>query len=587
MYYDPFVLPFTIGLTALLLFLIIKYIRWIRTFRKSERRKIRKGIFSLKTLRSIGEIFSECLLHRKIYRTNPFLGYMHTCFGLGWFLLIVAGKTESMVYHTSAVNPPYFAIFFRFFHPAKETFPYSNTFAFITDLLLLFILSGLFLALAKRLWSRIVGMRKTTKHRPLDLLILTTLWLIFPLRFLAESFTSGLRGGGSFLTNNAGEFFARFLPLEQLTYPAWWAYSGVLGLFFILLPFSRYMHIPTEIVYIFLKNWGIKQGTKFNAFSEIQMYACSRCGICIDSCQLNSSLGMDTQPVYFLKKIRHQKEYGHLIENCLLCGRCEASCPVGLTHNALRLAKRPDLSRITKNTYSYAKNAAAPAKMAYFAGCMGQLTPAVTRSMEQLFKQAGVSYTFIDKEGGVCCGRPMLLAGNREEAAVMAEKNRAILKASGAEVLVTSCPICLKMFREEYGLQIRIVHHTEYIDELIREGKLKTVPSEQRTVFHNPCELGRGSGIYQAPENILKSISRKIDTAFDGKKSLCCGGSLANTSIDGKQRNRIAGDAAKAYAAYKPDVLVTACPLCKKTFATASDIPVKDIAEVVAERCRP
>ena len=589
MYYDPFVLPFSIGLTILLVFLAVKYIRWIRTFDKAEKRTILKGMFSLKTFKAIGEVFTESLVHRKIYRTNPFLGYMHMCFGLGWFLLIVAGKTESMIYHTSAFNPPYFAIFFRFFHPAKETFPYSNTFAFITDLLLLFILSGLLLAILKRFYSRIVGLRKTTSHRPFDLLILTTLWLIFPLRFLAESFTSGLRGGGSFLTNNAGDFFAGFLPLENLTYPAWWAYSSALGLLFLLLPFSRYMHIPTEMVYIFLKNWGIKQGKSFNAFSEIQMYSCSRCGICIDSCQLNSSLGItDTQPVYFLKKIRHKKEYGHLIENCLMCGRCEASCPVDLKHNALRLAQRPDMSRVTKNTYSYTKDAVVPtnAKVAYFAGCMGQLTPAVTRSMEHIFKQAGIDYSFIDKEGGICCGRPMLLSGNREVAAVMAEKNKALIQASGAETLVTSCPICLKTFREEYGLTINVVHHTEYIDELIRTGKLQTVSGGQRTVFHNPCELGRGCNVYKAPENILQTVSQKVNTPFDGKKSLCCGGSLANTAINADQRTRIASDAVTAYAAYRPDVLVTACPLCKKTFTKKSAIPVKDIAEIVAENCR-
>ena len=149
MYYDHFVLPFTIGLNVLIIFLIVKYIRWIRTFSRQEKKLILKGMFSVKTLKAIKETFLESLVHHKIFRTNPFLGYMHMCFALGWFLLIVMGKTESMVYHTSALNPPYFAIFFRYFHPANETFPYSNVFAFIMDLILLFILSGLFLALAK------------------------------------------------------------------------------------------------------------------------------------------------------------------------------------------------------------------------------------------------------------------------------------------------------------------------------------------------------------------------------------------------------------------------------------------------------
>ena len=164
------------------------------------------------------------------------------------------------------------------------------------------ILSGLTLAWIKRLYSKALGMKKTTRHRPFDLLILTVLWCIFPLRFLAESFTSGVRGGGHFLTHTAGDFFSRFLPIESLSYPAWWAYSSALGLFFLLLPFSRYMHIPTEIVCIFLKNWGIKQGRTFTTFSQFQLYSCSRCGICIDRCQLGNSLKItNTQPVYFFK----------------------------------------------------------------------------------------------------------------------------------------------------------------------------------------------------------------------------------------------------------------------------------------------
>lgn len=588
MYYDNFVLPFSIGLNILLIYLVFRYVGWISTFAKSDKRIILKGMFSLKTLKACKEVFLESLVHHKIFRTNPFLGYMHMCFGLGWFLLIVVGKIESMVYHTCFFNPPYFAIFFRYFHPAQETFPYSSVFAFIMDLILLMLLSGLFLAISKRIYSKALGLKKATSHRPFDLLILTVLWLIFPFRFLAESFTSGVRGGGSFLTNSAGNFFESFLPIESLAYPAWWAYSSALGLFFLLLPFSRYMHIPTEIIYIFLKNWGVKQGKTFNAISNFQLYSCSRCGICIDKCQLNTSLGMnDTQPVYFLKKLRHHKEHAIQIENCLMCGRCETACPVDLKLNAIRLSQRNDLTRITKDTYSYIPPIRIKsAKVAYFAGCMGHLTPSVIQSMRHIFNKAKTDYTFIDENGGVCCGRPMMLSGNQNATTVIVEKNKEIIETSGADILVTSCPICYKTFKEDYQLEIPVMHHTEYISELISSGTLKTSQSNYKTVFHNPCELGRGSDVYAAPDNILKAVSHKLATQYDGKNSLCCGGSLANTYITNTQRTQISTDALEAYAAYHPDLLVTACPLCKKTFNKKSTtIPVKDIAEIVAENC--
>lgn len=586
MYYDPFVLPFTIGLNTLLVYLVVTYARWIRSFAPEERRIIRRNMFSVKTLKAIKEVFAESLLHHKIFRTHPFLGYMHMCFGLGWFLLIIVGKLESTVYHTSLFNPPYFAIFFRYFHPAREAFPFSQGFAFLMDLILLFILSGVVLAWLKRLYSRALGMRRTTRHRPFDRLILTTLWLIFPCRFLAESFTSGWQGGGGFLTHTAGTFFASFLPVGELAYPAWWAYSTMLGLFFLLLPFSRYMHIPTEIVYIFLKNWGLRQGKEFTALSKFQLYSCSRCGICIDRCQLGTSLGMkDTQPVYFLKKLRHGEEHAVQTDNCLMCGRCEAACPVDLRLNLLRGSQRHDYSRATETTYDYIQPTGQhQARVAYFAGCMGQLTPSVTRAMEAILRKAEVDYTFMDKEGGICCGRPLLLSGNRNIATVVMEKNKAALRETGAELLVTSCPICYKTFREDYGLEIPVMHHTEYIGLLIREERIHPRQSDVRTVFHNPCELGRGCGVYEAPVQVLQSVSQRIATAYEGQNALCCGGSLANQHLTATQRTRISEDAAKAYAAYRPDVLVTACPLCKKTFCkTEQPIAVKDIAEVVAE----
>lgn len=590
MNYDPFVLPFTIGISALLIYLVVTYIRWIRSFPRRDKRTIRRNLFSFKTLKAGKEIFMESLVHHKIFRTHPFLGYMHLCFGLGWFLLIVVGKIESVTYHPSWTNPPYYAIFFRFFHPAGAPFPGSRVFAHLMDAILLMILSGLLLAWLKRLHSRFLGMKRTTQHRPFDRLILTALWLIFPLRFLAESFTAGIRGGGGFLTQSAGDLFSRFLPLDQLFYPAWWAYSSALGLFFLLLPFSRYMHIPTEMVYILLKNWGIRQGDTFNAFSRFQLYSCSRCGICIDRCQLGSVLDIrDTQPVYFLRKIRHGQDHSRADHNCLLCGRCEEACPVDLRLNALRLTQRPDHSHTTKDTYAYIpapSPAVAKTRVAYFAGCMGQLTPNVTRSMCTLFEKADIPYTFLDEQGGICCGRPMLLSGNRRTASVIMQKNKAAIEASGAGLLVTSCPICYKTFKENYGLDIPVLHHSEYIRQLIGEGLLHPRRSDLRTVFHSPCELGRGSKVYEAPKAALRAVSDLLPTPLDDANTLCCGGSLANTVITPGQRSTLAEKALEAYLAYRPDVLVTACPLCKKTFGKSDHpVPVKDLAEIVAENC--
>lgn len=98
-----------------------------------------------------------------------------------------------------------------------------------------------------------------------------------------------------------------------------------------------------------------------------------------------------------------------------------------------------------------------------------------------------------------------------------------MIDASQADILVTSCPICYKTFKEDYLLNIKVMHHTEYIDMLIREGILKVNTLDLKTVFHNPCELGRGCGVVDAPESVLKQVSQKIPTAYDGKNHSVAG----------------------------------------------------------------
>jgi len=257
----------------------------------SDRIKAGVSLFSKGMLKTVWEVFLESLLHRKMFKRNPLLGYMHMSFALGWFLLIVMGNLESRVYSGGHINPPYYPIFLKFFiHDSRvlpfEIFTLPGFFRFTMDLLLLFVLSGLVLALFKRTRSKWFGLKRTTKHNGFDKWAIISLWLIFPLRLLAESFTAGIYQGGGFLTNTLGSIFNEILPLQYLMYPSWWAYSTMLGIFFVTLPWSRFMHIPTEVILIYLRNAGIEQGKYPGSFEEIELRACPKCGFSIDVCKL-------------------------------------------------------------------------------------------------------------------------------------------------------------------------------------------------------------------------------------------------------------------------------------------------------------
>jgi Fe-S oxidoreductase len=608
MRFDPFVIPFNIGLYFIIIYAVVRSVMWFRDLSKQDKLRLQRGFFGRSFGQSLRDIFMESLIHRKIFKTNFRLGYMHMSLAFGWFLLILFGTLEADIFGSSHLNPPYKAIFFKFFNPDHGRAGFEEVWSFMMDFLLAVILSGLVLALIKRVYSRVVGMKKTTKLKPLDKVALISLWTIFPSRLIAESFTSGAYGTGSFLTGTIGSWLASFLPANEMAYPFWWLYSLSLGTFFVLLPLTRYMHIPTELFLIFAKNSGITTGDKAGAFTEIQTYSCSSCGICIDACQLNFSAGITTiQSAYLLKGIRNDENVKDIAFNCMMCGRCDQKCPVGIELTPIRMLRRragetepveksilkryfPDKPYLkpvrisSKLSYNFLP-ATRPAKadVIYFAGCMTHLTPSIRIAMIKILDASGVNYNFIDENGGVCCGRPLMLAGQDKEARELINFNSQLIWKSGAQTLVTSCPICYKVFRESYYLDVEVLHHSQFIKNMIDGGSLKLNFIRQKVAYHTPCDLGRGSGVYDEPRDVLTYVSRLQKTDFDNENSLCCGGSLGNMKISYQQKHKIATDTAARLTKDNPDILATSCPLCKKTLAAATDTKVADIAEIVAE----
>lgn len=583
--FDPFVLPFTGGVIFLLGLLIYKYVRWISLLSRSDKKILWQGIFRWKFLGFIKEVLVESLIHRRIWKVNPLLGYMHMSLAFGWFALIVVGAIESRVQHDFESEPFWQPIFYKYFQRDMAGLPYAGTFNFLMDLLLLYILSGVILAMVKRIRSRWFGMKKTTRQSLPDQFALASLWLIFPMRLLAESFTAGQYHNGGFLTGNLGKVFSMMLPLSDLSYTTWWIYSITLGVFFVTLPFSRYMHIPTEVLLIAMRKAGLRTGKDFTSFSWIEINSCPRCGICVDKCQLAMDAGITKAPaVYLTRAIRNRNVNPERAFNCLVCGRCSEFCPVQIDISALRITQRKKFNNNNNRNYSYLKTyPVKSAGVAYFAGCMSHLTPTIIRSMKRIFETAGVNYSFIDENGSVCCGRPLLLSGSEDSANKLIEINTTLIRNTGARALVTSCPICYKEFTEKYDLGIEVFHHSQFILDLVRSKKLKLDKTTLRTVYHDPCELGRGSGIFDQPRDLLRAFTMLEPVDHEGKDALCCGGSLGNIMLTVGQRNSIRQSAMAVLQKNDPDVVVTACPLCKKTLNKGQGSLVRDLAELVAD----
>ncbi len=593
------VLPFTLGVIFIILYASVGTIRILLSLTRNELINLFKSLFSIKIIKTLKDILSDVLLHIKIFRKNILLGYMHASIAFGWFMLILIGHIEVLLYTPQRNGVIYYPVFFRFFVTETNETLRGAFFFFLMDLFLLIVLSGVSLAVYKRFRSRRLGMKRTTKLKPGDTIALYSLWLIFPLRLIAESFTADI-SGGSFLTESVNWVIRRFPDYESYMLPAWWAYSSTLALFLFSLPFSRYMHIPTEILLIFLRNAGIKSSHSRDGFAETEIYSCSSCGICIDACPM-SVIDNKTEftTVYLLRRLRRRKKDSLSVsKQCLMCGKCVIACPVEIDSCRLKLIKKSENFKsgffeykylnvnsgkeLRSSSLSIFEEDITEKKVAYYAGCMTHLTPGISKSLLSVLDKASINYSFIDKDGSVCCGRPLLLSGGVEAAKDMIKENSRLIRECGASILLLSCPICCKVFREEYKLDnITILHHTEYLEMLISESVINIRKGDFNIVYHDPCELGRGLGIYSQPRSILDKCATLKEAKQNSEESICCGGSLASLKFKYKEREMITQHSLENLTYSNPDIVATACPLCLSTFNGKNNIPTLDIAQIV------
>lgn len=649
--YSNFVIPFVVGISFMLIWLTVGLIRLLAKIPADDRRRFWKSLITPKiALKNIKDLFCDCLFHTKIWKRKPLLGYMHSSIAFGWFMLIVLGHIEVALFvpkHLAWTDGGlFYPIFYRFFvwiNPGHVTLR-GWFFFFLMDFFLLYVLTGVGMAIFKRFRSIVLGMRHTTKPSLADRVALYSLWMIFPLRLLAESFTADL-SGGSFLTVPVNHLWHWIFGDKLFFMPVWWAYSICLGLFFAAMPFSRYMHILTEVLWILLRNAGIQPRHPRKGVAEAEIYACSSCGLCLDACPMNvQKKNLKYSSVYFIRFLRrhNEKKINAIADKCLMCDKCHALCPVGVDAPALRRAQRATVNNSLPYDYSYlmegslgsnsssvstcvAANACSitagsvastrtanahasltdpsPSltepvevttniqktsedwKVMYFAGCMTHLTPRIIKSVEKVFKSAGVNYIFADRDGGICCGRPLMLAGKTDAAYETISANRKMILGSGCRTLVLSCPICYKIFKDEYALEgVEVLHYTQFIKRLVDEGKLKLTAGDERIVYHDPCELGRGCGVYKEPREVLVQAGTLVKATKEGDESICCGGSLGSLTLDTRDRAKITESSVANLLANNPQTIVTACPLCLKTFSESvpETVKVQDFAETVS-----
>lgn len=564
--FHPFVIPFLAGMAFVLAVCLVKAAAVISQLEKKERRKyllslLRPDIIAL----NIKNIILDCLIHVKLWKRNRLLGFMHSSIAFGWFMIILLGHIEVLLYFPARLRTFYYPIFFDFFVQGGQHTLISKA----MDFFLLLILAGIAAAVIKRISSRLFGMRRTARPSFLNLIGLYSLWAIFPLRLVAE----------------------QCARCGDLTVIPWWAYSIALCAFMVVLPFSRYLHIPAEMLLITLRNGGVSVDRPQKGMARVQADSCPNCGVCIDACPMNADpANLKDSTVYLTRQLRrgNRKRIEQISDKCMLCGKCTSVCQVGVDGPKLRILARaarkyrigPDFSSLPGGP-----SVSAEGKLLYFGGCMGQLTPQIGRSIESILHKAEVKFEWMDRDGGLCCGRPLHTAGRLREAAELVRRNEELILGSGAHTLLVSCPICYREFKERYNLPgMRIVHYADYFNELLDKGLIRLEKGDCCYVYHDPCELGRGCGIYDSPRRLISKAAAIAEAPKSRSESVCCGGSLGSLSLDFAHREKITRASLENLYASRADAIATACPLCLATYSRYSDRPVKDLAQIIDEQ---
>jgi len=360
---------------------------------------------------------------------------------------------------------------------------------------------------------------------------------------------------------------------------------------------------------------------------------CIQCGTCSATCPTASA--MDYTPRYLWELLRAGLVAEVLTSRtfwlCLSCYSCTVACPRGIVPSDVMLRLKnlvvqgrggevPESLRrfsglvLAKHNISGDPNETRliwsenlehrpaglerreKAEVVYFVGCVASFFPmaySIPQSFVRILDAAGVDFATLGGEEW-CCGYPLLNAGMEERMAELAKHNIAKVKELGAGRLVTTCPSCYYTWSKVYPqllgeeLDFEVLHSTHLLAELVDAGRLELGRLEQTVTYHDPCDLGRKSGVYDAPRYVIESIPgiRLVEMDASREEAKCCGGGGNVEMVSPELTAAVAARRIEQAQRTGARTLVSACQQCKRTLMSAARrervrMRVWDVAELV------
>jgi len=232
------------------------------------------------------------------------------------------------------------------------------------------------------------------------------------------------------------------------------------------------------------------------------------------------------------------------------------------------------------------------ADLIYFVGCVASFFPMAQKiplNMAKIMEKGKVDFTILGGEEW-CCGFPLIGAGMSERIEALMEHNMKKVTDVGAKKIVFSCPSCYHTWKNLYKPQVEILSSSELLEQMILEKRISLKEINATVTYHDPCDLGRNSGIFDSPREILKAIPgiRLIELPNNREMSVCCGGGGNLEMVDPDLSGQVAQMKIEEIKSTGADMVVSSCQQCLRTISTRArrqkiDLVVKDITDLVAE----
>jgi Fe-S oxidoreductase len=325
-----------------------------------------------------------------------------------------------------------------------------------------------------------------------------------------------------------------------------------------------------------------------NYVSEEELWACTTCQACMQECPVmieHVPVIMDMRRFLVLNESRFPAELTNTFKNL----------ESNFTPWPFSSESRADWARGLD--VPILGQGAGGVDVLYWVGCAGSFDKRyekVSRAMVKLLNAAGIKFAILGTEEK-CTGDAARRAGNEYLAQLLMTENVETLNKYSFRKILTTCPHCFNTLKNEYpqfGGNYEVVHHTEFLQGLVNEGRLNVArESRQRTTFHDSCYLGRYNAIYDAPRMVLKSAGADlVEMGRSRDKGFCCGAGGARMFMEEKVGKRVNVERTEEALRLRPQTIATSCPFCMTMLSDglkakdAEDVAkVLDIAEILAD----